>query len=61
MNAYTDLNFVFDAIQYFRLVRKLNLRIPFHDCKYYLDRMIRTSLPIVAWKFYLEILDYGYP
>ncbi|TYH04960.1 hypothetical protein ES288_A08G047000v1 [Gossypium darwinii] len=61
MIAYTDLGFVSDAIQCFRLVRKHKLRVPFRGCKYLFDRMMKISSPIVSLGFYMEILDYGFP
>ncbi|KAE8701990.1 putative pentatricopeptide repeat-containing protein [Hibiscus syriacus] len=61
MIVYTDLGFVSDAIQCFRLVRKHEFKLPFQGCKYLLESMIRTSSPMVILGFYMEILEYGFP
>ncbi|CAN6569990.1 unnamed protein product [Malus baccata var. baccata] len=61
MNAYLDSGFVSDAFQCFRLIRKHNFRIPFHVCGCLLDKMLKLNSPVVAWEYFLEILDAGFP
>ncbi|AES99219.1 PPR containing plant-like protein [Medicago truncatula] len=60
--AYTDSEFIEDAIQCLRLVKKNNFSIPVCGCDYLLRRVMKLNQqPGHCWEFYLEVLDYGYP
>lgn len=59
--AYLDLGFVSDAIQCFRLIQKHKIRFPFQGCTKVLEYLMKLNSPMVAFDFYKEILEYGYP
>nr|CAD1825255.1 unnamed protein product [Ananas comosus var. bracteatus] len=58
---YTNADLISDAIQCIRLAIKHQLRLPFDACSYLLDRLMHSYSPAVAWAFYSEILDVGFP
>ncbi|XP_070003485.1 putative pentatricopeptide repeat-containing protein At1g09680 [Nicotiana sylvestris] len=61
IDVYLDLGFVSDAIQCFRLIQKHKLRFPFQGCTKVLEYLMKLNSPMVAFDFYKEILEYGYP
>ncbi|KAL1214245.1 putative pentatricopeptide repeat-containing protein [Cardamine amara subsp. amara] len=61
MITYTDLGFIPDAIQCFRLSRKHKFVVPVRGCGNLLDRMMKLNPTGTVWGFYMEILDAEYP
>ncbi|CAD5312231.1 unnamed protein product [Arabidopsis thaliana] len=61
MITYTDLGFIPDAIQCFRLSRKHRFDVPIRGCGNLLDRMMKLNPTGTIWGFYMEILDAGFP
>ncbi|KAI5648100.1 hypothetical protein M9H77_34105 [Catharanthus roseus] len=61
VNAYLDIGHFDDAMQCCKMIKEHKFQLPFQGCLRILDYLIKFESAVLAWNFYKEILECGFP